>query len=112
LIGIETELDHTDTETTSESNGLLGVAIECADEEQAGTSRWYSLELGSEGAEIRRRPFGESSSGTLAASPDVVSTEEPTELGATCRLTDQGCELSLVVDGGQILVVTSVARRD
>lgn len=99
LIAVEDGLDRLSITTLFTALGTAPVAIECACEEIGGSSRWYSLELGTSGAIIRKRPLGDTPVETLASDAAVVLTEAPTTLNATCAPTGREYRLTRTVDG-------------
>lgn len=99
LIAVEDEIEHVSIATSFTALGTDTVAIECAYEEIGGSSRWYSLELGTAGAVIRRRPLGDTRAETLATDTTVVLTEAPTTLNATCAPAGMEYRLTFTVDG-------------
>jgi hypothetical protein len=100
LIAIEGELDQFAAATTVTATDLRAVGVECAYDELESSSRWYTLEVGTSGASITKRPLGDGLVQTLAANPDVqLALGTPTTLQALCRLDSRGYQLALLVDG-------------
>jgi hypothetical protein len=99
LISRESELDRTVSSTTFVAEGVLAVGIDCAYQELEGSSRWYVLELSTDGAAIVKRPLGDEPAETLARNDGVTLTDQPTSLTATCVLDGDHYLLSLDVNG-------------
>jgi hypothetical protein len=100
LIAVEGELDQLAVATTVTATDVRAVGVECAYDELDSSSRWYTLELGSSGASITKRPLGDGPIETLAANPDTrLSLGTPTTLQALCRLDSGAYQLALLVDG-------------
>ncbi|NMD23207.1 MAG: hypothetical protein GYA65_03385 [Actinobacteria bacterium] len=64
------------------------------------------MSLGRNGARIRKQPFGQGvPQQDLAATQDVMLTNDQTVMTVTCRLTADGYLLALAVDGSEVLQV-------
>lgn len=106
LIAIEGEIDDAVITTEFVAPGAESVAVECAYEVSDQTSRWYSVSLGRNGAQIRKQPFGQGvPQQDLAATQDAMLTNDQTVMTVTCRLTADGYLLALAVDGSEVLKV-------
>jgi hypothetical protein len=99
LIEVEDAIDDAIVTATFSAVGVQGVGIQCAYEELDGSSRWYDLELGTDGAVIRKRPPGTESIEQLAANAAVKLTDLPTEIVAECWRDADVYRLQLTVDG-------------
>lgn len=99
LIAIEDSLTQHRTTIEFTAGGAAAVAIECAWEEIDSSSRWYSLELTTEGAAILKRPPGNEPSTALATTDEVTLTDGPTTLEVICVLDADEYHLSLAVNG-------------
>ena len=100
LIAVEDEVENVTVTTSFEADGMLAVGIDCAYEDVGASARWYRLELGTDGARIRKQPLGDDPVETLANNPDVTLTDEPTTIAATCVLDDANVyQLTFTVNG-------------
>lgn len=99
LIRVEDEIDDVVVTTTFEAVGVIAVGVQCAFEELEGSSRWYDLELGTNGAVIRRRDLGTTPVETLATNSSITLTDDPTELVVECFNEAGQYLLRLSVDG-------------
>jgi hypothetical protein len=99
LIEVEDQIDDAVIATAFTAVGVEAVGIQCAYEELDGSSRWYDLELATDGTIIRKRPTGTDPIEQLAANDTVTLTDQPTELVAECWRDADAYHLRLLVNG-------------
>jgi hypothetical protein len=99
LIEVEDQIDDAVITTAFTAVGVEAIGIQCAYEELDGSSRWYDLELATDGTFIRKRPTGTDPIEQLAANDTVTLTDQPIELVAECWRDIDAYYLRLLVNG-------------